>query len=259
MPNIRLVLEYDGAGFYGWQRQTKLRTVQGELERALGLVLREKVSLTGAGRTDAGCHAECQVANFRTESSVPLEKIAYAVNGIMREEVIVRDIRRVPDSFNARFSARSRTYRYLVSTRPTALYRARVWTVRKPIDIGLMNDACSSLPGRRDFSGFCKKNERTERNPICEVSLAEWKRWDLGAEFEIKADRFMQGMVRMIVGTAVRVGTGGVPPRYVKEVLGGAVDRRAGPAAPARGLCLMDVDYSDQSVLTPRERMEGGE
>jgi len=152
VTNIKLVLEYDGAGFYGWQRQTELRTVQGELESTLGRILQEKVRLTGAGRTDAGCHASFQVANFRTESSMPLERMAHAVNGLLRDEVVIHDIEYVPESFNARFSALSRTYKYLVATRPTALQRGRAWTIRKPLALKLMNEECSELLGSRDFS-----------------------------------------------------------------------------------------------------------
>jgi len=252
VTNIRLVLEYDGAGFHGWQRQTELRTVQGELERKLSRILQEKVSLTGAGRTDAGCHASFQVANFRTESSMPLEKMAHAVNGLMREEVVVLDIDRVADDFNARFSALSRTYKYLVATRPTALQRGRAWKVGKSLVLKRMNAACSDLLGKRDFSGFCKKNERTDRNPVCEVFEAGWSPWDMGLEFTIRADRFMQGMVRMIVGTAIRIGTGAVLPGYVKQVLEGAENHRAGPVAPARGLCLVKVDYGGRAATTPR-------
>jgi tRNA pseudouridine38-40 synthase len=249
LPNIRLVLEYDGAAFYGWQRQKELRTVQGELEGTLCRILQENVSLTGAGRTDAGCHASCQVANFKSGSLMPLERMAHAINGLMRGEVVVRHIDAVPDGFNARFSAVSRTYGYLIATRPTALMRGRTWAVRKPLDTGSMNEACSALLGERDFSGFCKRNERTERNPVCRVMKAEWAPWELGVRLEITADRFMQGMVRMIVGTAVRIGTGSVRPVYVKQILEGVEGHRAGPAAPARGLCLLRVEYGGANAL----------
>jgi tRNA pseudouridine38-40 synthase len=248
-----LVLEYDGAGFCGWQRQKDARTVQGELEGVLSAVLQEKVSVTGAGRTDSGCHATHQVASFSTWSNMPLEKMARAVNGLMREEVVVRDIRIVPDDFHARYSAVARTYNYSLATRPTALFRCRAWTVRKPVDIEVMNDACSALVGEMDFSGFCKRDERTERNPICRVAVARWTPNDLGAEFEIVADRFMRGMIRMIVGTSVRIGTGRIPSGYVKQVLEGVDGCRGGPVAPARGLCLVDVEYGDRALLDSRE------
>ena len=120
----------------------------------------------------------------------------------------------------------------------------RTWTVTRPLGVKLMNEASSDLLGERDFSGFCKKNERTERNPNCCVVSAAWMPWDMGIAFEIVADRFMQGMIRMIVGTVVRIGTGKIPPEYVKEILEGAEDRRAGPVAPAKGLHLVNVNYS---------------
>lgn len=246
--NLRLVLEYDGAGFFGWQRQKTLRTVQGELEGVIGRILQEDVNLTGAGRTDAGCHATFQVANFHTASAMPLDKMARAINGLMREEVVVRDIRPVPENFNARFAAISRTYRYLIATRPTALWRGRAWTILKPLDVETMGETCEWLVGERDFSGFCKRNERTERNPMSRVLEADWRPWERGVAFEIRADRFMQGMVRMIVGTVVRVGTGRIPAGYVNQILEGEEGCRAGPAAPARGLCLVNVEYDVGAV-----------
>ncbi len=243
MPNVKMILEYDGEGFHGWQRQKGVRTVQGELEEKLAVVLREPVALTGAGRTDAGCHASRQVASFRTEAGVPLSRIAHALNGLMRGEVVVVGIEEASESFNARFSAISRTYRYRIAQRPTSLLRRTVWVLDKRLHTSDMARGAESLLGRHDFSGFSKADERVERNPFSVVRRASWLPWELGVELEIEADRFTRGMVRMIVGTMVRIGTGKIPPHCVNEILEGRPGPRAGPCAPAKGLCLMDVKY----------------
>ncbi len=244
MPVMKMILEYDGGGFHGWQKQTHLRTVQGELEDKLSLILREQVVVTGAGRTDAGCHASQQVASFRTEATTPPERIARALNGLLGGEIVVLGVAEVAEDFNARFSAISRTYRYSLAQRPTALMRERAWVVRSPLDAHAMREAAGALVGRHDFSGFSKADKGAQRNPVSDVCRAEWLERELGPAFEIEADRFQGGMVRMIVGTMVRIGAGKTAPGCVKEILEGGGAVRGGPSAPARGLCLVGVKYS---------------
>ena len=243
VAGVMMVLEYDGAGFHGWQKQRGLKTVQGELEEKLGLILREKVTLTGAGRTDAGCHASHQVASFNTGSAMALDTMARSINGLMRGDVVVRRIAPAPEGFNARFSAVSRAYRYLVALRATALLRNRVWVVERLLDDAAMKDGAAAIVGEHDFSGFSKVGERDRSNPVCRVRRAAWSAWDPGLAFEIEADRFLHGMVRMIVGTMIRIGTGRAPSLCVKEILDGRGACRGGPCAPARGLCLVHVSY----------------
>jgi tRNA pseudouridine38-40 synthase len=254
---IMMVLEYDGAGFHGWQRQSDVRTVQGELERVLSMVLGESVTLTGAGRTDAGCHAAHQVASFSTDSAVALPRIARSVNGLLRGEVVVREIAVAPEGFNARFSAVSRTYRYLVARRATALFRGRAWTVEGAFDETAMNEAAAALTGVWNFSGFAKIDKDAGRSPVCAVHRAGWAEWDLGLAFEIEGDRFLQGMVRTIVGTMVRIGTGRVPPGCVKQILEGEGTLRGGPCAPAKGLCLVNVSYGPACDEVPGATISG--
>jgi len=244
--NVRLVLEYDGGIFHGWQKQKELTTVQGELEDKLSLILRQKVRVVGAGRTDAGCHALHQVANFVTDSEVALERIMDGINGLMRGGVVVKEIAEVPPEFNARFSALSRTYRYLIATLPTALWRDRAWVVKRGLDIDRMVQASAALVGRHDFSAFSKSGERTDKNPMCSVSRAEWKPWELGLAFEVEADRFTHGMVRTMVGSLARVGTGDWPAGRVKKILEGGDRCAAGAAAPAHGLYLIYVEYGPE-------------
>jgi tRNA pseudouridine38-40 synthase len=251
VSRVMMVLEYDGGVFHGWQRQKDVRTVQGELERVLATVLGESVTVTGAGRTDAGCHATHQVASFATGGGMPLDRLARALNGLLRGEVVVKDIAPAAEGFNARFSAVSRTYRYSIARSPTALFRDRVWIVQRPLDASAMAEGASLLAGAWDFSGFAKGDRGGDRNPVSRVLRAGWSEWELGLAFKIEADRFIQGMVRTIVGTMVRIGTGRIPPGCVKEILEGSGALRGGPCAPARGLCLVDVKYGPNPDARP--------
>jgi len=243
LRNVKLVLEYDGTCFHGWQKQKDLKTVQGELERQLSRVLREDVRVTGAGRTDAGCHATGQVANFVTASELPLERVRDALNSLMRGELVVKEISVAADGFDARFSAVARRYKYLIAERPTALMRERAWVTGREHDLEAMAQASELLVGRRDFARFSRSDERSQRNPFCNVFEARWQKWDLGVAFEIEADRFLRGMVRMLVGTMERVGAGGLKLSDFEAALGGAPGVRVGPAAPPEGLYLVSVRY----------------
>jgi tRNA pseudouridine38-40 synthase len=246
--NVRLVLEYEGACFHGWQKQKGLPTVQGELEEVLSVILRERVRVVGAGRTDAGCHASHQVANFLTTSDLSLGRIERGINGLMRGRVAVKEIAEAPAGFNARFAATSRTYRYLISTQATALWRNRAWVFTRRLDLGRMKEASSAIVGRRDFSAFSKSDKRDVKNTVCRVMKAEWETWELGSAFVVEADRFIHGMVRAMVGSLVRVGAGDWAPSRIGEVLEGRDRGAAAAAAPAHGLCLVEVRYDQLSA-----------
>jgi tRNA pseudouridine38-40 synthase len=238
-----MVIEYDGGLFHGWQKQKDLTTVQGELEDKLNTILRERVRVVGAGRTDAGCHASHQVANFVTESDVNLARIRAGINGLMRGRLVVKELAEASADFNARFSALSRTYRYLIATRPTALWRDRAWVVKRDLNVDRMAKASTVLVGRHDFRAFSKSGEGTDRNPVSSVSRADWTSWELGFSFEVEADRFTHGMVRAIVGSVARVGAGDWPIGRIGEILEGGDRCKAAAAAPAHGLYLAYVKY----------------
>jgi len=253
MPVLRLLIEYDGTAFAGWQIQADARTVQGEVERALGVALRQPVGVVGAGRTDAGVHARGQVAHAVLDvpagEAPDLRRLVHSLRGLLPPDVALRDAGWAPDGFHARYGATARHYRYHVTTRPTALERA--WRLHLPAvpDWDAMNAAAALLVGRRDFSSLCRTQSET-LNRVCHVTRAAWVPDDAGApgaawRFEISADRFLHGMVRAAVGTLLEVGRGRRTPDDLARVLDAADRRAAGPAAPPHGLVLHAVTYPD--------------
>lgn len=258
MPVLRLLIEYDGTAFAGWQVQADARTVQGEVERALAVALRQPVGVVGAGRTDAGVHARGQVAHAVLASPTSrlddagdapdLRRLTHSLRGLLPADVALRDTEWAPDGFHARYSATARRYRYHVTTRPAALERA--WRLHLPAvpDWDAMNDAAARLVGRRDFTSLCRTQSETI-NRVCHVTRAAWVPDAAGDgaawRFEMEADRFLHGMVRTTVGTLLEVGRGRRTPDDLMRVLDAADRRAAGPAAPPHGLVLHAVTYPD--------------
>jgi tRNA pseudouridine38-40 synthase len=242
MRCLKLVIEYDGTEFVGWQSQLNGRAVQDVLLRALQQIIGEKVTLIGAGRTDSGVHARGQVASFRTEKSIPSTKLHQALNGLLPQDVRIHDVDEVPASFHPRFDARQRRYSYSISTRPTALDRRTSWCVKYSFDTELISKSAEIILGKHDFSAFCKHEAEIE-NRICTVVRSHWTVSNGRMVYEIAADRFIHGMVRALVGTMVNIGRGHTPIEDFGEILASCSRAEAGSAAPARGLCLEEVLY----------------
>jgi len=242
--NIALTIEYDGAGFSGWQRQSRRPSVQAELERAVHAVTRERVALIGAGRTDAGVHALGQVANFRTESRIAADRFPRALNAHLPAAIRVLAAWEAPSDFHARYSATGRTYRYAVLNRPapSAILRAHTYHVPAPLDLPAMQEAVTPLLGTHAFTSF-RGVGSGERTTVCTLRRAEVARGGDTVLFTFEADRFLRHMVRLIVGTLLHVGQGKLPPKAVAEILAAEDNRRAGPRAPAHGLFLVSVAY----------------
>ena len=247
MPTYAALIEYDGTNYCGWQRQSNGSSIQEELENALAICLRQDdVSVTGAGRTDAGVHARGQVAHFNVPSeSFPVaSKVAKSLNGLLPSDIAVRNLARTRDGFHARFDARSRRYHYCIALGPTALERRFRTQLHYTPDFDRMNAAARKLIGRYHFGAFCRTQSETS-NRICHVTHAKWV--DEGRRgqwrFEIQADRFLHGMVRSIVGTLLEIGKCKRSVESIVDTLASRDRRVAGPAAAAAGLVLEEVSY----------------
>jgi tRNA pseudouridine38-40 synthase len=240
--NIRLLLEYDGSDFSGWQIQDNGRTVQGELEKALTVLLREPVRPVGSGRTDAGTHALGQVAHFCTRSEIPIQRLAHGLNGLLPDDIAVREAAEAPPDFHARYSAKRKRYRYRIRLGKAAVERPYVWCWYRDLDVAAMREAAQSLPGTHDFGAFCKQDP-VPVSLSCSVYAADLQIQGTEIGFEIEANRFLRHMVRVIVGTLTEVGTGRRPAQDMTRLLASGDRGASGVTAPACGLCLLWVRY----------------
>lgn len=244
LRNIRLLLEYDGAEFAGWQLQVSHRTVERELRRAISEVTGEQPKLHAAGRTDAGAHAEGQVANFQYGGRLPSARLAAALNAHLPPDVVVLRADEAPPDFHARYSARWRRYRYRYLDRMArpALDRDRCWHVPGPLDVGAAAEAAAALVGTHDWTTFCSAAEPAAGR-VRAVRMATFERRGGFVELDIVGEGFLRGMVRGIAGGLADVGRGRRPSAWLGEVLA-ARDRRVAPrTAPAAGLTLVEVLY----------------
>ncbi len=240
--NIKLVIEYDGTDFCGWQKQPNVRTVEGELVRALKDLTGSEPEIVAAGRTDSGVHAIGQVVNFSTLSGLSAERLKNALNSVLPSDVRIVECSDVPLAFNSRFDAKFRVYRYEIMLRPTSIWRRYRWYIKWNLNLDVMRKASEYLIGEHDFSSFTCKAE--ERSPWINMSEMWIKKLEPdGIALEFKANRFLRKMVRLIVGTLVEVGRGRMTPDTVCDILRAAAKARAGPCAPAHGLYLVRVEY----------------
>jgi tRNA pseudouridine38-40 synthase len=244
--NVRLVLEYDGTLFAGWQAQAAQRTVEGELRAALRALTGADHVVYGAGRTDAGAHALGQVASFRYAGRLAPGRLQAGLNALLPEDVAVVAAGVAADDFHARYSARWRRYRYrwLDRTARPALERHQCWHVRKLLDVGAMRLAAPSLVGVHDWTTFCSASEPPEARfrTMREAAVVRRERY---VELELLGEGFLRGLVRGIAGALTEVGLGRRPPGWVADVLGARDRAEAAKTAPARGLTLVEVLYED--------------
>lgn len=242
--NIKVVLEYDGSGFAGWQQQAHGRTVEAELKRALKSVTGQDLKVYAAGRTDAGAHAEGQVVSFQTDGRISPHRLVAALNARLPADVAVLSGEEVPDEFHARYSARWRRYRYRYLDRPSrpALERGRCWHVGGALDVEAMSAAAKALTGKHDWTSYCSASEPPDAR-VREMRSARVVRRGDVVELELVAEGFLRGLARSIAGALAEVGRGRRPPEWVGEVLEARDRRKAARTAPAGGLTLMEVIY----------------
>jgi tRNA pseudouridine38-40 synthase len=244
LRTLRLVLEYDGTGFAGWQVQRGKRTVQAEVAKAVQRVTGERVTVYGASRTDAGVHAEGQAAHIRTRTRIACARLVHALNANLPPDVTVLRVDEPPEGFHAQFDAAGKTYRYRVLRRDvrSALRRDRAYLVRSPLDVGRMREAAARLVGTHDFRAFCteaRTRKRTERR----IDRLEIRADGDEVVFEVDGSGFLYNMVRTIVGTLLWVGIGRLGPDDVSAILDSRDRRRAGSVVPPQGLTLVEVRY----------------
>jgi len=242
MPNIRLIIEYDGTDYVGWQFQINGRSVQEEIEKAIKQIFQSEIRITGGGRTDAGVHARGQVANFNVEQDVEIDLLAKSMNAVLPHNIIVRDAAEVSKDFNARHDAKSRRYTYFISQEPTAIQRNYCWQVFQKLDFKLMQTCAKQIIGEHSFRSFCKVETDLHQHR-CTISSAEWRQKDGLLMFEITANRFLHGMVRTLVGTMVNVGRGHTKIEDFANILEAKDRSVAGMSAPAKGLFLEEIIY----------------
>jgi tRNA pseudouridine38-40 synthase len=242
---IAIGIEYDGSGFRGWQSQPSGDTVQDHLERALASIAGAPMRLAAAGRTDAGVHALAQVAHFETAAERPEAAWVRGVNTLLAQAVAVQWAAPVADDFHARYSALSRTYRYLLynhTVRP-ALHHGRVGWFHLPLDVNAMRAALAYLAGEHDFSAF-RSSECQAKSPVRTLHSCTLERRGAYLCFEFTANGFLHHMVRNIVGCLLYVGKGKHPPEWLAQVLAGRDRRLAAPTFSAEGLYLAGVEYA---------------
>lgn len=242
LRNIKLVLEFEGTNFLGWQRQASGRTVQAELEKALWKLFEEKIKVVGQGRTDRGAHALGFVANFKTSSKLSIQNIKLGLNSYLPRDLLVKEAQEVSSDFHSRFQARSRTYQYKIFSGKTSLYRNFTWPYSYRLDLEKLKKATQVLLGENDFSSFCVAKSKRENNK-CQVYKATWRKQGNILIFEITANRFLHSMVRILVGTLLEVGRGGLTPEDFFHILQAKDRRKAKKTAPAFGLYLVKVNY----------------
>jgi tRNA pseudouridine38-40 synthase len=244
---FRLVLEYDGTGLAGWQRQDNAPTVQQHLEEALASMLGRHVPVTGASRTDAGVHALGQVASFRAATAIPLHGLRRGLNSALPESIAVVAAAEAGPDFHARFSARGKHYRYRILARPdrAPLERRTAWHRPRSLDLPAMRAAGAHLVGEHDFSAFraagCSARHAVRRIDAVEVTA------DAGAvvAIDVRGNAFVRNMVRIIAGTLVEVGEGRIAPDRLPAILASRDREQAGQTAPAHGLTLVEVFYEE--------------
>lgn len=242
MNNYKLIIQYDGSNFNGWQIQARGKTVQGEIKRALETLVKHEVVLTGAGRTDTGVHALGQVANFKSEQDIDFYRFKHSLNSMLPFSIRIRKMELVPEDFNSRFDALSRSYFYFISGSPSPFNYKFVYNYHFPTDIDQLNELAKPLTGIHDFSSFTKYAKDRD-NFECNITAIKWTKIKGITVLFIEADRFLHGMVRAITGTILRLAKDGKTSEHIINILRAKEREAAFGSVPAKGLFLYKVKY----------------
>ena len=245
MNRYIIALAYKGTNFHGWQIQPNAKTIQEEIKIALKTLLRHKICLYGAGRTDSGVHSAFYIAHFDTKEKIENKsKFIASLNGILNNEIVIFDLLDADKSFNSRFDAISRTYKYYINNTKTPFFFDYSLYFRYKLDIDKMNKACTILKKYDDFKSF-EKLHSDAKTSICKISEAIWTEKENQLIFTIKADRFLRNMVRSIVGTMIDIGRRKLTLDKFEAIIKAKERQKAGASAKAQGLFLTDIQYPE--------------
>ena len=244
MRNIRITIEYDGKDFNGWQKQPNKLDIQGEIEKAIENITGEKVELYASGRTDAGVHSLGQVANFKTESKIPIEKMAIAINSQVKNSIRIVKAEEVDENFHSRYNCKKKTYRYVInnSSYGSAVYRNFEYHMPVKLDYDKMEKAIKYFEGEHDFSSF-KSSGTSSKSSVRTIYKAEIKKEGDRIIIELTGNGFLYNMVRIISGTLVDVGIGKIMPDDIENIIKMKDRSKAGKTLPPQGLFLVKVKY----------------
>ena len=244
MRNIRLTIEYDGKDFNGWQKQPTKLNIQGEIERAISTITGEEIDLIGSGRTDAGVHALGQVANFKTNSSLPIEKFAVAINSKLKKSIRIIKAEEVEERFHSRYNCKQKTYMYVIdnSEQGSAIYRNLSYHVPVKLNVDAMRKAAKYFEGEHDFKGF-KASGTSSKTSIRTIYKAEVIQENNNIIIRLTGNGFLYNMVRIIAGTLVDVGLEKIQPEEISSIIESKDRTRAGKTLQAQGLFLVKVEY----------------
>ena len=245
MRNIKLIIEYDGRKFNGWQKQPNNPNIQGEIENAIFEITGERVELIASGRTDRGVHALAQVANFKIESEkLPIEKFAIALNSKLKNSIRIKSAEEVDERFHSRYSVHSKTYRYVINNSEfgTAIFREFEYNFPIKLDVEKMNQAIQYFVGEHDFKGF-KASGTSSKSSVRIIYDAKVYQDGDRVTIEITGNGFLYNMVRIISGTLLDIGIGKIKPEEILEIIESKDRTRAGRTLPAHGLYLVKVEY----------------
>lgn len=244
MRNIKLTIEYDGKCYNGWQKQPNKLNIQGEIERAIYNITKEEVDLIGSGRTDAGVHALGQVANFKTNSQISIEKLPLAINSQLKNSIVIKEAEEVDERFHSRYNAKRKTYRYIINNSKcgTAIYRNLEYSYPFKLDAEKMKQASKYFEGEHDFKAF-KSSGTSSKNSVRTIYKAIVKQEGEKIIIELTGNGFLYNMVRIISGTLLDVGLGKIQPEEIPEMIESKDRQRTGKTLPAHGLYLVEVKY----------------
>ena len=244
MRNIKLTIEYDGREFNGWQKQPNKLNIQGNIEKVISDITKEEIEIIGSGRTDAGVHALGQVANFKTNSAIPIEKFAIAINSRLKKSIVIKKAEEVDERFHSRYNCKQKTYRYIINNSETgsAIYRDLEYNIKNPLDVEKMQEASKYFVGEHDFSAF-KASGTSSKSSVRTIYSAKIEKEGERIIIELTGNGFLYNMVRIISGTLVEVGLGKIKPEQIPEIIQSKNRQNAGKTLPPYGLYLVEVNY----------------